>query len=247
MALLGVARKFRQGDPMVKQCQMSAAAGVPFELGGANGLYQRAVGALQRLRGADHKCGVAISSKSLADETLVARIAGGDRQAMRLLFVRHQQRVYRFVHRMVGNSATAEDVVSEVFLELWRQAASFEGRARASTWLLAIARNKALSAMRGRIDQPLDEGLVETIADPASSAEERLDASQRGAVLRQCLQQLSPAHRAIIDLVYYHEKSVDEVATILDMPAATVKTRMFYARKRLGELLQAAGVAAAQC
>ena len=69
-----------------------------------------------------------------------------------------------------------------------------------------------------------------------------MDASQRGKILRQCLTQLSAAHREIIDLVYYHEKSVDEVATIIGVPAATVKTRMFYARKRLAELLAAAGI-----
>ncbi len=63
-----------------------------------------------------------------------------------------------------------------------------------------------------------------------------------GALLRQCLGQLSPAHREIVDLVYYHERSVDEVATILGVPAATVKTRMFHARKRLAELLRAAGI-----
>ena len=95
--------------------------------------------------------------------------------------------------RLVGNSATAEDIVSEVFFDLWRQAASFEGRARLSTWLLAIARNKALSAMRRRVDQPLDDAVADAIPDPANTAEEAMDASQRRALLRQCLGQLSPA------------------------------------------------------
>jgi RNA polymerase sigma-70 factor (ECF subfamily) len=180
----------------------------------------------------------------IADETLVARIAEGDRTAMKVLFTRHQQRVYRFVLRMVANSATAEDIVSEVFFELWRQAASFEGRAQLSTWLLAIARNKSLSAMRHRIDQPLDDALQ--VADSASTAEETFDVGQRSAVLRQCLAQLSAAHREIIDLVYYHEKSVDEVSVITGVPAATVKTRMFYARKRLAELMKTAGIETVQ-
>ena len=90
------------------------------------------------------------STEGASDKSLVTRVAEGDRRAIALLFARHQQRVYRFVLRLVGNSATAEDLVSEVFLDLWRQAASFEGRARLSTWLLAIARNKAFSAMRRR-------------------------------------------------------------------------------------------------
>jgi RNA polymerase sigma-70 factor (ECF subfamily) len=204
--------------------------------GAGHAMLQRAFGATRTL------CGGEISTDKTSDAALVARVADGDRQALRLLFVRHQPKVYRFALRLVANSATAEDVVNDVFFDLWRQAASFEGRAQLSTWLLAIARNKALSAMRGRVHQPLDDAAAEAIPDPAGTAEEALDVSQRGALLRRCLTKLSSAHREIIDLVYYHEKSVDEVATIIGVPAATVKTRMFYARKRLAELLTAAGI-----
>ena len=70
----------------------------------------------------------------------------------------------------------------------------------------------------------------------------RLQKKDKGEVLRQCLTKLSPDHREIIDLVYYHEKSVEEVAEIVDIPENTVKTRMFYARKKLAELLKQAGV-----
>ena len=101
--------------------------------------------------------------------------------------------------------------------------------------------------MRGRIDQPLEDGVAEAIPDPAINAEESLDAAKRSAALRQCLAQLSPAHREIIDLVYYHERSIEEVSAILRVPAATVKTRMFYARRRLAEALRAAGIAAVNC
>ena len=177
-----------------------------------------------------------------SDEALVARVADGDRRAIRLLLARHQQTVFRFVLRFVADRATAEDIVSEVFIELWRQAARFEGRARLSTWLIAIARNKALSVMRQHVDQPLEDSVAEAIPDDAATAEENLDAAKRGAILRDCLTRLSAAHREIIDLVYYHEKSVEEAATIVGAPAATVKTRMFYARRRLAELVKAAGI-----
>jgi RNA polymerase sigma-70 factor (ECF subfamily) len=186
-----------------------------------------------------------VSTDAGSDESLVARVAQGDRRAIALLFDRYQLRVYHFVLRLVANSATAEDIVSEVFFELWRHAARFGGRARLSTWLLAIARNKAVSAMRGRIEQPLEDATAQAIPDPAISAEEALDAAGRSAALRRCLAQLSPAHREIIDLVYYHEKTVEEVAAIVGIPAATVKTRMFYARKQLAEHLRAVGIAAA--
>jgi RNA polymerase sigma-70 factor, ECF subfamily len=183
-----------------------------------------------------------VPADSVSDQRLMARVAQGDRRAIQLLFERHQLIVYRFVLRLVGNSAAAEDIVSDVFLALWRHAADFEGRARLSTWILAIARNKAVSAMRGRIDQPLEDANLESIEDQTITAEAALNASQRSAVLRACLARLSPLHREIIDLVYYHEKSVEEVATILAVPAATVKTRMFYARRQLAEHLRAAGV-----
>ena len=180
--------------------------------------------------------------QATSDEVLIQRIAGGDRLAMQVLFARHHVRVYRFVLRLVRNEATAEDLISEVFLDVWRQAGRFEGRAAVSTWLLAIARFKALSAMRRRTDAELDDETAEAIEDTADNPEVAIEKKDKAAVLRKCLDVLSPDHREIIDLVYYHEKSVEEVAEIVGIPEATVKTRMFYARKKLAEALKAAGI-----
>jgi len=107
---------------------------------------------------------------------------------------------------------------------------------------LAIARYKALSALRRRPDEELDEEAAAAIEDPGDDPEVALEKKDKGEILRKCLTALSPEHREIIDLVYYHEKSVEEVAEIVGIPENTVKTRMFYARKRLSELLKAAGV-----
>jgi RNA polymerase sigma-70 factor (ECF subfamily) len=175
------------------------------------------------------------------DSKLIERIAQGDQLAMRTLFVRHHMRLYRFLLRMVHDSSMAEDLLSEVFLDVWRQAAEFEGCSSVSTWLLAIGRFKALSALRRRTNVPLDEELASAIPDPADNPEIALQKKNEGEVLRRCLSALSPTHGEIIDLVYYHEKSVAEVAVIVDVPEATVKTRMFYARKHLAELVMAAG------
>jgi RNA polymerase sigma-70 factor, ECF subfamily len=185
--------------------------------------------------------GPGASLDKVSDEALAAQVAAGDRRALELLFLRHRHKVYRFALRLAANSTTADDIVSDVFIDLWRQASKFQARAKLATWLLAITRNKALSARRSRIDQPLDDAMAETIPDPAISVEDRVDADKRGAALRQCIDRLSPVHREIIDLVYYHEQSVEEAAMILGVPAATVKTRMFYARRRLSELLGAIG------
>ena len=180
--------------------------------------------------------------QSTSDEVLIGRVAGGDRLAMQVLFARHHVRVYRFVLRMVRNQATAEDLISEVFLDVWRQAGKFEGRSAVSTWLLSIARFKALSALRRRPDEELDDEAAEQIEDTADDPEAALEKKDKAALLRQCLTALSADHREIIDLVYYHEKSVEEVAEIVGIPEATVKTRMFYARKKLSELLKERGI-----
>jgi len=182
------------------------------------------------------------ANQATSDEVLIGRIAQGDRLAMQVLFARHHVRVYRFVLRLVGNPGVAEDLISEVFLDIWRQADRFEGRSAVSTWMLAIARFKALSALRKRPDEELDDEAAEAIEDVSDNPEVALQKKDKSAVLRQCLEKLSPEHKEIIDLVYYHEKSVEEVAEIVGIPENTVKTRMFYARKKLSELLQAAGV-----
>jgi len=175
------------------------------------------------------------------DEALVRGIAHRDKRAMQVLFARHNVRVYRFIARLLGDSLPAEDLVSEVFLDVWRKAHQFEGRSQVSTWLLGIARYKALTHLRRRTVDQLDEEAAHAIEDPADSPHSVLEKKDEGVLLRKALTQLSPAHREIIDLTYYHEKSMGEVSEILQIPEATVRTRMFYARKHLAALLNADG------
>ena len=177
-----------------------------------------------------------------SDEVLIAKIATSDRLAMAALFARYRLRVHRFVLRMVRNATIAEDLNSDVFLEIWRQAGTFEGRSAVSTWIFSIARHKALSALPRRREDELDEETADTIADQADDPEVTLAKKDKAAVLRQCLLKLSAEHREIVTLVYYQHKSVEEVAGIVGIPEATVKTRMFYARKKLSELLAEQGI-----
>src|SRR5579864_7474020 len=109
--------------------------------------------------------------QTTSDEVLIGRIADGDRLAMKVLFARHHVRVYRFVLRMVRNEATAEDLISEVFLDVWRQAGKFEGRSTVSTWMLSIARFKALSTLRRRNEEELDDETADAIEDLADNPE----------------------------------------------------------------------------
>ena len=177
-----------------------------------------------------------------SDEALIKLISDGDRRAFETLYLRHHSRVCRFLIRLVGSDLVAEELVHEVFLEVWRHAHRFEAKSRVATWLLAIARYKALSALRRGSCAQLDDATAAAVADPADDPETTTDRQSRRAILTRCLMQLPAAQREVIDLVYYHGKSVEEVAGFTGVAASTVKTRMFYARNRMASLLDEAGL-----
>jgi RNA polymerase sigma-70 factor (ECF subfamily) len=159
-----------------------------------------------------------------------------------MLLANHQIAVYRFVLRRLRDKALAEDVTSEVFLDVWRHAGRYEGRSAVSTWILAIARHKAFSA-RPRTDHiHLEDDMAEANGNAVDDPSTILQAHDRSIVLRKSITRLSAEHREIIDLVYYQEQSVESVATILGIPRNTAKTRAFYARKRLSDELKKSGV-----
>lgn len=180
--------------------------------------------------------------QSDSDQDLIIRVAKGDRLAFRTLYARHNVRVFRFILRFIKDEGQAEDLIGEVFLDVWRQADRFEGRSSVSTWILGMARFKALSSLRKTTDAELDEEQASAIEDDADTPETVAQKVDKAKAIRRCIDQLSNEHREIVDLVYYQEKSISEVAEIVGIPENTVKTRMFYARKRLQELMQSAGV-----
>lgn len=183
-----------------------------------------------------------VTSAAATDEQLMRRIAEGDRIAIQSLFARHHARVYRFALRHVRSESVAEEIANEVFLEAWRQAGRFETRAQVSTWLLAIARNKAVSRLRQRREEPLEAGDDEAIEDDADTPETAMQKVDKSAALLRAINKLSTDHKVVIELIYYHEKALNEVSEILDIPLNTVKTRCFHARKKLAELLAEAGI-----
>jgi RNA polymerase sigma-70 factor (ECF subfamily) len=177
-----------------------------------------------------------------SDDALIAAIAKGDKLAMKVLFARHNVRVYRFSLRLTRDEALAEDVVSEVFLHAWRGAGNFQSKSKVSTWLLAIAHNKAKDAMQRRRHEYLSDEDAAAVEDTSDNPETSWGKIELGQLLRSCLSKLPAAQREVLDLVYYHHKSVEEVAQIVGAQASTVKTRMFYARNRLAQMLKEAGV-----
>jgi RNA polymerase sigma-70 factor (ECF subfamily) len=179
-----------------------------------------------------------------SDEALLEKIATGDQAALRMLAERHQAKVYRFALRFVGDRSLAEDVVSETFFAVWRQSATFRNRSAVGTWILSIARYRALS-LRDRHDdgaEPLDEDVARAVPDPAHRADAALERTDLVAFIRQCLRRLPVEQAMLIDLVYLRERPIKEAAMIAGVPLNTVKSRMFLARKKLAGMLAAAGI-----
>jgi RNA polymerase sigma-70 factor (ECF subfamily) len=181
------------------------------------------------------------AESNFADQALIEAIADGDKHAMRALFLRHSVKIYRYILRITRRQSLAEELLNEVFLAVWQQSDKFDGRSQVITWLLGIARLKAINAMRQRPHKGLTEEAMAQVADPPDNPEALLERNDRCSRLRTCLTRLSPMHREIIDLVYYHGRPVAEVAEILGIPPGWVKMRMFDARGELADLLQEVG------
>lgn len=198
-------------------------------------------GRASRNRKADRR----IIEETVSDEMLLKHVAEGDKAAMHIIFARHRAKVFRLIQRIVRNPAIADDIVSQVFLDVWRSANRFESRARVSTWLLSIARFRTMSFLRKRTHDSIDQNSVLEVADAGDTPEVTLDRKETNGLLRASMNKLSPPHREIIDLFYYREKSVVEMSEIVGIPKATAKSRLFYARKQLARILVSAGFDAA--
>lgn len=195
---------------------------------------------IQRPTGQRHS---QLFKSDVPDEALLDAIANNDSYAFQAFYERHSKRVLAFLVRRLSHYALAEDIMNEVFLSVWRSAARFEGRAKPLTWLMTIARNQAISALRKQREiTGIIDDVTYNLPDENASPSDEVERAGEAAILQRCIGKLSPAHRVIVELVYFKEHSVTEAAKILDVPANTVKTRMFYARKKLGHLLADRGV-----
>lgn len=173
---------------------------------------------------------------------LVEKVAGGDHGAFRWLFRRFQRPVHAYLARLVRLPHIAEELMNETMLELWKGAGRFGGRSTVSTWLFGIARHKAIDHLRRTREGDLGEETLAEIPDPSPTPEEALDRASLAELVGGLMDRLSVEHREVLHLAYREELSVEEIAGVAGCPVNTVKTRMFYARKRLKTLLAEAGV-----
>lgn len=171
----------------------------------------------------------------------IQRIAEGDREAFEKLYTTYQTRIFRYLLRMTGDTGSAEELTNDTMVAAWKGASGFKGQSKASTWLFAIARNKALNSMRRaqpvtvEIDPSL--GLAATDGSPERALHQGLLRDQ----MQLALAQLSPEHREVVELTFYEGLSYPEIAEIVHCPVNTVKTRMFYAKKKIQEFLKGRG------
>src|SRR5215467_15753046 len=176
------------------------------------------------------------------DRLLLQQIAEGSREAFEQLYRAWQTRLFRYLLRMVGDTGTAEELTNDTMVAAWKAAGSFKGQSKPSTWLFAIARNKALNAMRGQHPVMVEVETAMAVAASSDSPEVSVSRGSLHAVMKQALQELSVEHREVIELTFYQELSYQEIAEIMQCPVNTVKTRMFYAKKKLQEALEQRGI-----
>ena len=178
-----------------------------------------------------------------ADRDLLDKVAAGDREALRKLYVTYHRRLANFLMRFTQRRDLVEEVINDTFYVVWRQAGGFRGDSRLSTWIFGIAYRNALCALRRPGHQLLDGVPLE---DAHLSALDDLDAAETAEWVALAMRQLPTAHRLTLELAYRQGCSCEEIAEIMDCPVNTVKTRMFHARAKLRTLLpRLAGAASA--
>ena len=182
------------------------------------------------------------AGNAIPDGKLLDGIAKGDRAAFTEFYQRHNRALFAFLVKLVRDREMAEEVLSETMLDVWRQAGRFEGKSSVTTWLFSIGHHKAVSRLRRMREVALDEEVAANIEDGAPTPDIQASDRDMSRLLISLIDRLSLDHREILQLAYYQEFSVQEIAEVLDLPENTVKTRMFYARQRLKVLLEAAGV-----
>lgn len=173
-------------------------------------------------------------SEGMSDRDLLAATAAGERSAFEQLYRRHEQRVYQYALSFVRDRSLAEDVLIEAMTSVWDGAGNFAGDSQVSTWILGIARHKALDVLRRRARRS-EEDALEDSPDLASENETPAEVAERDSsqsLARQAMAHLSDDHQEILRLAFFEELPYEEIAALLAIPANTVKTRVYYAKQQ---------------
>lgn len=179
------------------------------------------------------------STSEAEERRLLSLVAERQMSAFDALYRCYQPRLVRFLDRMTRRPDMVEELLNDTLFVVWKRADAYNGRSKVSTWIFAIAYRKALKALAG-LDDPVEEDEADARACEAPGPEQQLGQRQLHTELRRAMSKLSAEHRAVLELTYFHDSAYSEIAEIVDCPEATVKTRMFHARRRLRQLLDGA-------
>ena len=180
------------------------------------------------------------SSSIDEDVVLLSRVADKEMDAFELLYRGYYRRLTRFLEKVTHRPQLIDEILNYTMLVVWRKASTFNGESQVSTWIFAIAYNKAMKALMKVRDR------VRLLPDPEAPAladgpETELIQRQANLGLKRQLARLSAEQRAVIELTYYYGYAYKEIAQIVGCPVDTVKTRMFHARRKLRAMLVAQG------
>ena len=186
---------------------------------------------------------ISASDSDAEDVALLGRIREGDRDALQQLYRKYYQPLLGFTYRLTGRLDLAEETVNDVMLVVWKDAGAFEGRSRVATWVMGIAYRKSmkLAERARRWYHRFAAADFGTSIERAAPGAEHTEQTELEDLLEQALRALPAEQRAVVELTYYFGCSYEEIASIVDCPVNTVKTRMFHARGKLRTLLPRLG------
>ena len=155
------------------------------------------------------------------------RVAAGDRAALRLVYQATSAKLFGVCLRILNDKSEAEDVLQDVYVTVWRKAASFDpDRGSPITWLVAIARNRAIDRLRSsdatRRVEPIEA--ADAVSDPAPAAVERVELAQQHQRLSRCLEQLEAQQSAVIRAAFLDGATYEELAQRMSVPLGTMKS-----------------------
>lgn len=179
-----------------------------------------------------------------SDTDLLSAIARADESALGVLYDRYHRILFGLILRILNNRAEAEDVLQEVFLQVWQKAADFdEARGRPFTWLVTLARSRAIDRLRslGSRHRLATEVALEAPDEMADAVDDAI-ASEQGELVRSALAELPEEQQNVLSLAYFEGFTQSEIAKRLDAPLGTVKTRMRSGMMKMRESLSAQGM-----
>ena len=172
------------------------------------------------------------------DVSVIERVASGDKRALQEVYDLFGGALFRYLSTLTGDYQVAEEILQDTLVAVWRSAHTFRGGSSAKTWVFGVARRQAHNTLRRRNLPLAGEEMLHACPDEESGPEESLLFDARREELETGIGQLSPVHREVLALIFFHELSYEETPEVLDIPVGTVKSRLSNAKKSLRARLQ---------